>query len=95
MRASNLDGVVERALRLLVGFVQQVPGNLLFEDCTKNSLEFWGTACSKNTQTTCQKRTTIRDDLQNIESESDGAQRGWFCLNSFFQEDQRKKSEID
>ena len=37
MRASNLDGVVERALRLLVGFVQQIPGNLLFEDCTKNN----------------------------------------------------------
>ena len=37
----------------------------------------------------------IRDDLRNVESESDGAQREWFRLNSFFQEDQRKKSEID
>ena len=95
MRASNLDGVVERALRLLVGFVQQIPGNLFFEDCTKNNLEFRGTACLKNTQTTCQKRTMIRDDLQNVESESDDVQREWFCLNSLFQEDQRRKNKID
>ena len=95
MRASNLDGVVERALRLLVGFVQQIPGNLLFDDCTKKNLEFRGTACSRNTQTTCQKRIMIRDDLQNVESESDGVQREWFCLNSFSLEDQTKKSEID
>ena len=95
MRASNLDGVVERALRLLVGFVKQIPGNLFFEDCTRNNLELRGTACLKNTQTTCQKRTMIRDCLQNVESESDGVQREWFCLNSLFQEDQRKKSEID
>ena len=26
----------------------------------------------------------IRDDLQNVESESGGVQREWFCLNSFF-----------
>ena len=37
----------------------------------------------------------IRDDLQNVESESDGVQREWFCLNSFSLEDQTKKSEID
>ena len=37
----------------------------------------------------------IRDDLQNVESESGGVQREWFCLNSFSLEDQTKKSEID
>ena len=61
MRASNLDGVVEGALRLLVGFVQQVPGNLFFEDCTRNNLEFRGTACLKNTQITCQKTKEDND----------------------------------
>ena len=48
---------------------------VLFNDCTRNNLEFRGTACLKNTQTTCQKRIMIRDDLQNVESESDGVQR--------------------
>ena len=36
----------------------------------------------------------IRDDLQNVESESDGAQREWFCLNSFSKRIKRRKVKL-